>query len=88
MSVVSESCPNKEPRRTSLYKNINSLVRAINHSSASTEALALMFDIYEYYTSVTKELSLKNESNSVHRKNIYYLINALEQKHGRKTNGN
>lgn len=88
--VFTEACPNKEPRRTSLYKSIVALTRQLNnrYDEHNLDALSLMFDIYEYYWSTTKEVSLNNETNSVHRKNIYHLINILEQKHGRKENSN
>jgi hypothetical protein len=83
LKIYSDSCPNKEPRRTKLYRQIYSLVRSANRPD-KTELLNFMFDIAQYADSVTREFLLTNPSNEVHRKNIYKLFEIMESKHGSK----
>ena len=90
MAIFMEACPNKEPRRTALYKDILAISRRLQHNynKEKEEALSLVFDISEYYWSVTRQFPLNDVVNKVHQKNIYHLLNILEQKHGRKENSN
>jgi hypothetical protein len=90
IAIFMEACPNKEPRRTALYKDILAISRRLQHNynSDKEEALSLVFDIYDYYWSVTRQFTLNDAVNKVHQKNIYHLLNILEQKHGRKENSN
>ena len=85
MQIYKEACPSKDPRRTKLYKNILSLVRTANRSD-KINLVNFMFDIAQYHSSVTKELSLSDPSNKTHRNNIYKLFEIMENKHGSKTN--
>lgn len=78
--VLSDAIPNKNPRRTDIFKKVHNLLR----NRINTELLNFIFDVSQYHWSVTKEVSLKHESNDVHRKNIYHLIKLLEQRHGSK----
>lgn len=82
MGIFSESCPNKSPRRTKLHKDLSLLIRSLHRSEDDSDVVNLVFDIVQYYDSVTKEYTLKDTKNSVHRSNIYQLLNILEQKHG------
>lgn len=71
---------NKEPTRTNSFKQLKVLLRTANRNDDIFEDL---FKIYEYYESVTQNVSIKNENNEVHRKNILHLIDVLGKKHGR-----
>lgn len=86
LKIYSDSCPNKEPRRTKLYRQIYSLVRSANRHD-KTELLSFMFDIAQYNDSVTREVPLTNVVNQVHRKNIHKLFEIMESKHGSEKNG-
>ena len=85
MQIYKESCPSKDPRRTKLYKNILSLVRSAGRPD-KLDLLNFMFDIAQYYHSVTKEVPLFDPSNKTHKNNIFKLFEIMENKHGSKTN--
>ena len=80
--------PGSNAKRSNLYKSIFDISRKIKNSDNDSAALNFSFDVLQYYYSVTKELSIKDTANDVHRKNIYQLFNILEQKHGSKANSN
>ena len=80
-SRVYTSCSfNKEPTRTNSFKQLKGLLRIAHRNDDIFEDI---FKIYEYYESVTQSVSIKNENNEVHRKNILHLIDVLGKKHGR-----
>jgi hypothetical protein len=80
-SRVYTSCSfNKEPTRTNSFKQLKVLLRMAHRNDEIFEDI---FKLYEYYESVTQNVSIKNENNEVHRKNILHLIDVLGKKHGR-----
>lgn len=85
MQIFKQSCPNKDPRRTKLYKSVLHLVK-VAHRSDKVDLLNFMFDIAQYHYSVTKEVSLSDPSNKSHKNNIFKLFEIMENKHGSKTN--
>lgn len=88
MDIFMKVCPNTNPRRTKLFKDVQNMIRRLHTKDDNHPLLNFAFDIVQYYDSVTKEFSIKDRQNDVHRKNMYQLFNIMEQKHGSKENGN
>ena len=77
--------PNKAPRRTKIYKSFRTILYA---NKGRIDFMNSVFDIAEYYKSVTTEKAIATETNDVHRKNIYQLLCLMEKNYGSKREEN
>lgn len=84
--IFQQCSPAKEPRRTKLYKTFSAILKECH---GKTEFVNSLFDIAEYYYTVTETESIKSQKNDVHRKNIFQLISLMEKSYGKegKKNG-
>lgn len=83
LNIVVEVMPNKEPRRTNLWHSLKSIKRKANHSDFDSEIFTEIFDVSDYFFTVTRESSIKSSQNQVHRTNILHILKSMEQKHGK-----
>ena len=81
--VFNKCSPAKEVRRTKAYKIFNSI---LSDNRNNEEFITNIFNIYEYYLHSTKEYTITNNINDVHRKNIFQLLCLMEKKYGKKNN--
>jgi len=83
--IFRKCSPNKAPRRTKIYK---SFCQVVYNNKGTIEFINSVFDIAEYYKSVTGVKSIITETNDVHRKNIYQLLCLMEKNYGSKREKN
>lgn len=82
MPLYSLVCFNANPKRTKLYKQISLTVRRVGRQE-SDGLLNFIFDVVQYYHSVSYEKAITHEDNVTHRKNILKLLEIMEQKYGK-----
>ena len=77
----------KEPRRTSLWKSCKEIRKKAHRADFNDELFTTLFDLSDYYYSVTKENGdIRSTENVVHRKNMLYILKSMEQKYGKQNN--
>lgn len=78
--------PAKEPTRTKAYKGF---IATLKDNKGKIEFTNSLFDIAEYFYSVTRTHSIKKEVNDIHRKNIFQILCLMEKNNAkRKKNSN
>lgn len=84
--IFKKCSPAKEPKRTKAYRNFRAI---IEENRSTIDFINSIFDVAEFFYSVTKTESIKHPKNDVHRKNIYQLLCLMEKSYGKaKTNSN
>ena len=86
INIFLQCSPAKEPKRTKAYKSFRTI---LGKNRSRIDFVNSLFDINEYYQSMTKTESIKSPNNDVHRKNIYQLLCLMEKSYGKaETNSN
>jgi hypothetical protein len=83
LNIAQQIIPGKEPRRTNLWRACKVIRRKASAVHFDGELFTTVFDLSDYYFSVTKEFDLKSETNKVHRNNLLHILKSMEQKYGR-----
>jgi hypothetical protein len=86
LNLVINIMPNKEPRRTSLFKACKIIRKKAKREDFDGDLFDKVFGLSDYYYSVTRDVPISSPQNEVHRKNLLYILKSLEQKYG-KTDG-
>ena len=73
--------PAKAPKRTKAYKTFRTV---LYDNKGTIDFVNSIFDIAEYYHTITKTDSITDDKNDVHRKNIFQLLCLMEKNYGSK----
>ncbi len=80
--IFTRCSPAKKPPRTKAYKDFFETLRKNRNNEAFINSI---FDISEYFYTITKSGSISHVDNDVHRKNIYQLLCLMGKKYGKES---
>lgn len=80
IDMFMKTSPNKEPRRTNIYRSFCNMLEENIYKQEFKDSL---FNIYEYFWSNTRDKQITHKENSVHRTNIYNLLCLMEKSYGK-----
>jgi len=80
VDMFTKTSPNKEPRRTNLYRSYCEIVRDNLYKQEFKDSI---FNIYEYFWNSTRDKQITHRDNDVHRTNIYNLLCLMEKSYGK-----
>lgn len=84
LPMLTSVLENKAPRQTKIFQDMRKLRKKLARESVESKIFSDIYDVSDYYFSVTKEKDIRSSDNAVHRKNVLALLKRIVEVYGKQ----